>query len=221
MFSENFNDDIQENQNARRLQILKGFSEVQDVIEKAKKMPIGSISNGRKKVAEGDWRKIPTGEKKQPKMQLSGSFNYRGESHSIKKVEDGIVHTTSGKMFKQSTLESQGVKFSESEIPKAPKRLTPKQKEKIYDDYRQSHDDYIDAKDTLQNLTEERKDLQSEMEHEAGQVKNRGEEWTDDDANRYGGDMGELDEKIEKQVKIVSEAKNKYEEAKNNWWETK
>ncbi len=50
----------------------------------------------------------------------------------------------------------------------------------------------------MKEAAEELAQLDSEMNHEAGQ---KGEEWTDDDANRYGGELDKLQTKIEKLAK--------------------
>jgi hypothetical protein len=57
MFNNDFNDDIQNHQNARKLQILKGFSEVQDILEKSKTRPAGEVHANGKWV----WTQLPNG----------------------------------------------------------------------------------------------------------------------------------------------------------------
>lgn len=162
-------------------------------------------------------KKLLRVKRKQPKMQLSSSFNYGGESHSIKKVEDGFIYTTGGRMFRQSTLESNGVKFTQSEIPKRKRPLTPKQKEMIRDEYYDAKDNLQDAKQKLSDLKTQLRELYSEMDAEAGQ---KGDDWSDADANRYGEDMNNLEEKIQKQKEIVKEASDRYNTADEKYWET-
>ena len=55
--------------------------------------------------------------------------------------------------------------------------------------------------DLIQQMKDAAKDyerLDSEMNQEAGQ---KGKDWTDADANRYGGDLNKLQTKIEKLAK--------------------
>lgn len=61
------------------------------------------------------------------------------------------------------------------------------------------------AKEELDDLKDQRKQLDIDMENEAG---SKGDKWTDKDANRYGGQLDKLDKKIEK-------AQEKYDKAKD------
>lgn len=61
-----------------------------------------------------------------------------------------------------------------------------------------------DLKDAKQRL----KQLDSDMNHEAGQ---KGEDWSDEDANRYGGEMNNLETEIERLQKKLSDLNKEYE----------
>jgi len=56
----------------------------------------------------------------------------------------------------------------------------------------------IDIIDQLKDARRELAQLDSDMNQDAGQ---KGDEWTDDDANRYGGDLDLLQTKVEKLAK--------------------
>ena len=58
---------------------------------------------------------------------------------------------------------------------------------------------------TLSGEKAQLKDLYFDMEQEAGQ---KGDDWSDADANRYGGEMNEKEENIEKYEKRIKEIKN-------------
>lgn len=213
-------DDIRDFNNQRKLNILKGFSEVQDILEKAKRVAVGTTANGITKVAEGKWRKVSNGNKS--KKTIGGSFSFRGEDHRVKKVEDGIIHTSGGKMFKQSTLESQGVKFDEVDKPTRPKKFTKKQVDNFRDKFEDVEYEYEYATSQLDELKDELKDLHSDMEHEAGQLQNsevEHDDWYDKLGNKYGSLMNDVEEKIEKQTELVSKLKEKFKAAEFEWQE--
>ena len=52
----------------------------------------------------------------------------------------------------------------------------------------------LDISQELKDLYDERANLYSDMENEAGQ---KGDKWSDDDANRYGGELNDVESKIE------------------------
>lgn len=87
----------------RRSMILKGFVEGDDLIEKGKKMPIGTISNGRKKVAEGKWVPVKNDNQNQQKT----SKTHKDASNHIVENEDGTIDIdvldpdTEAKVFKE------------------------------------------------------------------------------------------------------------------------
>jgi len=56
----------------------------------------------------------------------------------------------------------------------------------------------IDIINQIKDARRELEQLDSDMNQDAGQ---KGDEWTDDDANRYGGDLDKLQTKVEKLVK--------------------
>jgi len=56
----------------------------------------------------------------------------------------------------------------------------------------------IDLIDQMKDAAKDYERLDSEMNQDAGQ---KGDAWTDADANRYGGDLNKLQTKIEKLAK--------------------
>jgi len=146
-----------------------------------------------------------------PKQQVSGSFKHQGVTHQVKKVKDGIIHTSGGKMFKREALEKQGVEFSKTDIPKRVS-MTESKKDKLVKTYWDLDVDLDGAKYDLENYERQLKDLDSDMNEEAGQ---KGDDWTDDDANRYGGDLNDLEEKVKQATSKVTELEGKFSEVKN------
>jgi hypothetical protein len=66
--------------------ITKGF--VNNDLEKGKKVPVGTVSNGYKKIAEGKWRKVGKGEGKN-KEEQSYSIGENNEEKYKHKTESG------------------------------------------------------------------------------------------------------------------------------------
>ena len=73
-------------------QLMKSRSAL--VILKAKKMPIGTVSHGRKKVAEGKWVDVPTGKSKGKKIEEAHGGIRPKDRQAIKKVAEGIAEKT-------------------------------------------------------------------------------------------------------------------------------
>jgi len=72
-------------------------------------------------------------------------------------------------------------------------------KKRVYGKKRQAIEDELD--DIIADLKElysNKSEIFSDMENEAGQ---KGDDWTDDDANRYGNELNAIDDKIEKAIK--------------------
>lgn len=72
-------------------------------------------------------------------------------------------------------------------------------KKRVYGKKRQAIEDELD--DIIADLKElysDKSEIFSDMENEAGQ---KGDDWTDDDANRYGTELNAIDDKIEKAIK--------------------
>lgn len=68
--------------------------------------------------------------------------------------------------------------------------------------------------DELKDLLRDRRELDRDMEEEAGE---KGDKWTDADANRYGEQMNRKDEEIEKkekEIKLAQEKLDKFSEPK-------
>jgi len=78
------------------------------------------------------------------------------------------------------------------------KAALPKVKKISTKQYYKLMDAEIDLIDQMKDAAKEYQRLDSEMNQEAGQ---KGDAWTDADANRYGGDLNKLQTKIEKLAK--------------------
>ena len=81
-------------------------------------------------------------------------------------------------------------------LPKV-KRISTKQYYKLMDTE-------IDLIGDLKNAYKEYEQLDSDMNQEAGQ---KGSNWTDADANRYGGKLDKIQTKIEKLAKLKAKVK--------------
>jgi hypothetical protein len=88
------------------------------------------------------------------------------------------------------------------EIAKA--KAAPKVRKISMKQYYKLMDQEIDIIDQMKDAAEEFEQLDSDMNAEAGQ---KGEDWSDADANRYGGDLDKLQTKIEKLTKQKAKVK--------------
>jgi hypothetical protein len=79
------------------------------------------------------------------------------------------------------------------------KRVYGKQREKLEDDLWSISQDLKDA-------YAERRNIYDDMESEAGE---KGDSWTDDDANRYGSRLNLVDAEIESLIKKRQEIETK------------
>jgi hypothetical protein len=131
-------------------------------------------------------------------------FKHDGKEYEIKKIQDGSIYTTDGKIYSLKALESFGVKFTKERAKSnKPRGVRGERRERI--EY-ELEDLYNDLKYAKQDL----RDLKRDMEEEAGE---KGEKWTDEDANRYGEQMNFIEaqiESLEKQI-AVKEEKLSYE----------
>ena len=88
-------------------------------------------------------------------------------------------------------------------------KATPKVKKISTTQYYKLMDREIDIIDQMKDASKEFEQLVSDMNNEAGQ---KGAEWTDADANRYGGDLDKIQTKIEKltlqKKKVQDQIKN-------------
>ena len=194
--------DIHENIAARKLNILKGFSEVGNALEnnllsneleKGKKAAIGEIrvwqGNKYQKTTNG-WIKVI--EKK------TFVEDYVDE-------DTGEIVSIEREIKEKQRTDSPSLKRKEKKKDLIERKSTAKVYEK-----RQK---YKDALDELHSLKRERQEIDLDMNEHAGQL---GDKWNDDYANEYGEKFNEIDSKISKQESIVKMFKNEYEEAQKN-----
>ncbi|MCK5610415.1 hypothetical protein KAR91_51560, partial [Candidatus Pacearchaeota archaeon] len=116
-------------------------------LEKAKKMPIGTVSNGRKKVAEGKWVPVSEGkpkkekpttdkpEKKKPekKKEDPAGSNRETLKNAAKKIISILAEALSGKDVNQPTgqaVEAVGESVTPKQKPKPKKDEKPKKDDK-------------------------------------------------------------------------------------------
>ena len=94
------------------------------------------------------------------------------------------------------------IRRMKSEMEK--RKSLPKLKKTTIKQYFTLMDKEIDLIDQMKDATREFEQLDSDMNADAGQ---KGEDWTDADANRYGGDLDKLQTKIEKLAKQKAKVK--------------
>jgi len=88
------------------------------------------------------------------------------------------------------------IRARKQDIAKA--KAAPKVKKISTKQYYKLMDAEIDLINQIKDATKEYEQLDSDMNSEAGQ---KGADWSDADANRYGGDLDKLQTKIEKLAK--------------------
>ena len=150
---------------------MRAFEEAWDVIEK-----------GKKKIAHFNKQDI-TG----PKAIFEGKLNEEPETEYLKRMNDPFLVQT--RIMRHAAKERKALDAMAKAQPKVRK-------------YKISFDKYLELLDTQmflqQDLAEIGKQLKQtwrDMEIEAG---DKGESWTDDDANRYGRDLMKLETEYKK-----------------------
>ena len=127
-------------------------------------------------------------------------FKHHGKELEIKKVQDGAVYTTDGKQYSLKVLESLGVTFNKERAKSnKPRGVRGNKREQMQGDVAELEYD-------LKGYKQDLRQLNFDMELEAGE---KGDKWTDADANRYGREMNELEEKIETLKKQIAEKEQK------------
>ena len=141
---------------------------------------------------------------KMKKMKQGGAvkgakFKHHGKELEIQKVQDGAVYTTDGKQYSLKVLESLGVTFNKERAKSnKPRGVRGNKRE-------QMEGNVEELEYELKGYKQDLKQLNFDMELDAGE---KGNNWTDADANRYGGIMNDLEEKIkslEKQIEKIEE----------------
>ena len=139
------------------------------------------------------------------KMKTGGAvkgakFKHHGKELEIKKVQDGAVYTTDGKQYSLKVLESLGVTFNKERAKSnKPRGVRGNRRE-------QMEGDVAELEYDLKGYKQDLRQLNFDMELEAGE---KGDKWTDADANRYGREMNELEEKIKSLEKQIAEKEQK------------
>ena len=87
------------------------ISEMVEILEKGKKYPVGTVKNGRKKVAEGKWVKVKD-EKKEEKKQEQKRVHNDPIDEAVRLYEAGDVKASRG-MLKEIEEELGGMGIAE------------------------------------------------------------------------------------------------------------
>jgi predicted ABC-type ATPase len=136
---------------------------------------------------------------------VGAKFKHDGKEFEVKKVQDGAVYTTNGKVYSLKTLESFGVTFNKERAKSnKPRGIRGERREEM--EYQLE-----DLKNDLRYAKQDLRDVKRDMEEEAGE---KGDNWTDADANRYGEQMNFIEEKIESLEKQIAEKEERLSYAK-------
>lgn len=71
-------------------------------VEKGKKVPVGTVSNGKKKVAEGKWVDVKDEKKGSKKEELTPGDIDKMNVKNLEKLTDGYMGTSEYKKFKEA-----------------------------------------------------------------------------------------------------------------------
>ena len=136
----------------------------------------------------------------QAKTAIQGLETYYGRSlqKTIAEVQRSLVHE-SNEIIEEATdindpvLMAMRAMKSTMAAKKAQAALD--KKKRVYGKQRDALEDQLwDIANELKDLTSDRSQLYADMEAEAGQM---GAEWSDDDANRYGGELNTIEDRID------------------------
>ena len=190
------NRELENQRNERQLNILKGFKEYDDVLVKAKYKDnaenrklgrVGSEYGGSVDRNSKSWKQT-----KKPKKYTQDFLDEdTGEVVSIDRKEKDVDNAVSPS--------------------KTMKKLDKKLNDKLgdADDHvRKIRDKITDVDAMIDDQKDAKMRLEVDMETEAGEYQNAGKVWTDDDANRYGKDLNEIDDTIESLGKEKKELKS-------------
>ena len=134
------------------------------------------------------------------KTAVEGLESYYGKSLQkyIAEVQRSLVHE-SNEIIEEATdindpvLVAMRAMKSTMAAKKAQAALD--KKKRVYGKQRDVLEDQLwDIANELKDLTSERSQLYTDMESEAGE---RGTEWSDEDANRYGGELNAIEDRID------------------------
>jgi hypothetical protein len=136
---------------------------------------------------------------------VGAKFKHDGKEFEVKKVQDGAVYTTNGKVYSLKTLESFGVTFNKERAKSnKPRGIRGERREEM--EYQLE-----DLKNDLRYAKQDLRDVKRDMEEEAGE---KGDNWIDADANRYGEQMNFIEEQIEALEKQIAEKEERLSYAK-------
>jgi len=133
-------------------------------------------------------------------------FDAKNDKELLKKLKDNEFDSTDILEVNEATDLNDpvimAIRRMKSEMEK--RKSLPKIKKTTIKQYFALMDKEIDLIDQMKDATREFEQLDSDMNADAGQ---KGEDWTDADANRYGGELDKLQTKIEKLAKQKAKVK--------------
>ena len=133
-------------------------------------------------------------------------FDAKNDKELLKKLKDNEFDSTDILEVNEATDLNDpvlmAIRVMKDEMKK--RKSLPKLKKTTIKQYFTLMDKEIDLIDQMKDATREFEQLDSDMNADAGQ---KGEDWTDADANRYGGDLDKLQTKIEKLAKQKAKVK--------------
>jgi len=133
-------------------------------------------------------------------------FDAKNDKELLKKLKDNEFDSTDILEVNEATDLNDpvimAIRRMKSEMEK--RKSLPKIKKTTIKQYFALMDKEIDLIDQMKDATIEFEQLDSDMNADAGQ---KGEDWTDADANRYGGELDKLQTKIEKLAKQKAKVK--------------
>jgi len=138
--------------------------------------------------------------KKQGGAVKGAKFKHHGKELEIQKVQDGAVYTTDGKQYSLKVLESLGITFNKERAKSNKPRGVRGERRNVMEG------EVEELEYELEGYKQDLKQLNFDMELEAGE---KGDKWTDADANRYGGEMNDLEEKIKTLENQIAEKEKK------------
>jgi hypothetical protein len=182
------------------------FSKLEEVLEKGKKANIGEVREwlGKKyqKQSSGDWKEISSTAKDAKKKTEHLDFH----TPKTPPTKEELSNRAKEEVERRKALKEKQER-PKLEIRELKYQLSDLREKELY-----AESDYDDAVQQLSDLEEQLEELHTDMEEEAGQ---KGDKWSDKDANRYGSEMNKLELQIEKQKKVVAKTEKAYEKAQD------
>jgi len=136
---------------------------------------------------------------------------------NIKKWTEEFVDEDTGEIVsidREEDLDAPEKPKKTSASQKRRERKADKKEDELRDKYFDAEAKLKEEVSELKYLKKQRASINQEMEEEAGQ---KGNSWSDDDGNRYGDQLNEIEKEIEKQEKVIAEVKKLVNLASSNY----